>query len=99
MQRMMLWLLLFIIPGIVKIYEYRMIPYLLADNPDMSKQEAFRMSKAMMKGNKWRAFVLDLSFILWDILGVITLGIVSVLWVDPYKQQTDAALYNALKTE
>ena len=95
----MLWLLLFIIPGIVKIYEYRMIPYLLADNPNMSKQEAFRNSKAMMKGNKWRAFVLDLSFILWDILGVITFGIVSVLWVDPYKQLTDAALYNALKTE
>ena len=95
----MLWLLLFIIPGIVKIYEYRMIPYLLADNPDMSKAEAFSTSKAMMKGNKWRAFVLDLSFILWDILGIITLGIVSVLWVDPYKQLTDAALYNALKTE
>lgn len=95
----MLWLLLFIIPGIVKIYEYRMIPYFLADNPNMSKQEAFGMSKAMMKGNKWRAFVLDLSFILWDILGVITFGIVSVLWVDPYKQLTDAALYNALKTE
>ena len=95
----MLWLLLFIIPGIVKIYEYRMIPYLLADNPNMSKQEAFRNSKAMMKGNKWRAFVLDLSFILWDILGVITFGIVSVLWVDPYKHLTDAALYNALKTE
>lgn len=52
-----------------------------------------------MKGNKWRAFVLDLRFILWDILGVITLGIVSVLWVDPYRQLTDAALYNALKTE
>ena len=95
----MLWLVLFIIPGIVKIYEYRMIPYLLADNPNMSKQEAFRNSKAMMKGNKWRAFVLDLSFILWDILGVITFGIVSVLWVDPYKHLTDAALYNALKTE
>lgn len=44
----------------------------------------------------WRAFVLDLSFILRDILGIITFGIVSVLWVDPYKQQTDAALYNAL---
>lgn len=94
-----LWCLLFIIPGIVKIYEYRMIPYLLADNPNMSKQEAFRASKEMMKGNKWRAFVLDLSFILWGILGIITFGIVNVLWVEPYKQLTDAALYNALKTE
>ena len=95
----LLWLILFIVPGIVKMYEYRMIPYLLAENPDMSKAEAFKMSKQMMKGNKWRSFVLDLSFILWGILGVITLGIVNVLWVDPYKQLTDAALYNALKAE
>ena len=53
----------------------------------------------MLKGNKWRSFVLDLSFILWGILGAITFGIVNVLWVDPYKQLTDAALYNALKAE
>ena len=94
-----LWTILFIIPGIVKAYEYRMIPYLLADNPDMDKAEAFTRSMQMMKGNKWRSFVLDLSFILWAILGVITFGIVNVLWVDPYKQLTDAALYNALKAE
>lgn len=94
-----LWTILFIIPGIVKMYEYRMIPYLLADNPDMDKAEAFKRSKQMMKGNKWRSFVLDLSFILWGILGVITFGIVNILWVDPYKQLTDAALYNALKAE
>ena len=53
----------------------------------------------MMKGNKWRSFVLDISFILWGILGFITFGIVNVLWVAPYKQLTDAALYNALKAE
>ena len=94
-----MWSLLFVVPGIVKIYEYRMIPYLLADNPDMTKEEAFKMSKQMMKGNKWRAFVLDLSFILWGILGVITFGIVLVLWVYPYIQLTEAALYNALKTD
>lgn len=94
-----LWSLLFVIPGIVKAYEYRMIPYLLADNPDMSKEEAFKTSKQMMQGNKWRSFVLDLSFILWWILGAITCGIVSVFWVAPYSQLTDAALYEALKTE
>ena len=94
-----LWTLLFIIPGIVKAYEYRMIPYLLADNPDMDKAEAFNTSKQMMKGNKWRSFVLDLSFILWGILGGITFGIVNILWVDPYKQLTDAALYEAFKAE
>ena len=59
-----LWSLLLIIPGIVKSYEYRMIPYLLADHPEMSKDEAFAASKAMIDGNKWDAFVLDFSFIL-----------------------------------
>ena len=92
-----LWSLLFIIPGIVKSYEYRMIPYILAENPDIDKNEAFAKSKAMMMGNKWRAFVLDLSFILWDFLGAITLGIVSTFYVEPYKHLTDAALYEALK--
>ncbi|MGN0244063.1 MAG: DUF975 family protein [Lachnospiraceae bacterium] len=93
-----LWCLLFIVPGIVKIYEYRMIPYLLADNPDMDRKDVFKISKQMMKGNKWKSFVLDLSFILWDILGMMTFGIVSVLYVDPYKQLTEAALYDTLKS-
>lgn len=93
----LLWTLLFIIPGIVKCYEYRMIPYLLADNPDMDRKEAFAKSKAMMRGNKWRAFVLDISFILWDFLGAVTAGIVTVLYVMPYRHLTDAALYEALK--
>ena len=62
-----LWSLLFIIPGIVKMYEYRMIPYLLAENPNMSSSEAFRRSRQMMMGNKMNAFVLDLSFIGWNI--------------------------------
>lgn len=94
-----LWFLLFIIPGFVKIYEYRMIPYLLAENPDMSKEEAFKTSKKMMQGNKWRSFKLDLSFILWYILGGLTLGILNIFYVNPYVQLTEAALYNALKTE
>lgn len=93
----MLWSLLFIIPGIVKSYEYRMIPYILSENPNMDKQEAFAMSKQMMNGNKWNAFVLDLSFILWDILGACTLGILHIFYIEPYKRLTDAGLYQALK--
>lgn len=50
-----LWMLLFIIPGIVKSYEYMMIPYLLAEHPEMTRQEAFAESKQMMDGNKWDA--------------------------------------------
>ena len=74
-----------------------MVPYLLADNPEMNKAEIFKTSKAMMKGNKWRAFVLDLSFILWNFLSCITFGLVEIFWVEPYKLLTSAALYDALK--
>lgn len=92
-----LWSLLFVIPGIVKAYEYRMIPYLLADHPDMTMEEAFARSKEMMSGQKWRAFVLDLSFIGWYILSAFTFGILAIFYVSPYKHMTDAALYEALK--
>ena len=93
----LLWILLFIIPGIVKAYEYKMIPYLLSENPGMTTEEAFAESKKLMTGNKWKAFVLDLSFILWDLLSLITCGIVGIFWVNPYKASTQAALYEAIK--
>ena len=92
-----LWSLLLIIPGIVKAYEYRMIPYLLADDPTMTKDRAFAESRAMMRGNKWRAFVLDLSFLGWHILSVFTLGILELFYVAPYEFMADAALYESLR--
>ena len=92
-----LWTLLFIIPGIVKSYEYQMIPYLLAENPQMSREQAFAESKRMMSGQKWRAFVLDLSFIGWNILSAMTLGILGIFYVQPYMDATHAALYEALR--
>jgi uncharacterized membrane protein len=88
-----LWSLLFVIPGIVKSYEYRMVPYLLAENPNVSEEEAFGRSKQMMDGQKWRVFVLDLSFIGWRLLGAITFGIVDIFWTQPYQEMTNAALY------
>ena len=91
------WTLLFIIPGIVKAYEYRMIPYLLADKPQMTKEQAFAESKRMMKGQKWRTFVLDLSFLGWYILTGFTLGILGIFYVLPYVNQTNAALYETLR--
>lgn len=92
-----LWSLLLVIPGIVKSYEYMMIPYLLSENPNMPMSEAFARSKEMMQGEKWNAFVLDLSFILWHCLGLITFGIVEVFYVRPYVELTHAGLYGALK--
>lgn len=92
-----LWFALFIIPGFVKEYEYRMIPYLLADRPDLSWRETFAMSREMMRGNKWRAFVLDLSFLGWHLLNCLTLGLLGIFYVNPYRLGTNAELYLALK--
>ena len=91
-----LWTLLFLIPGIVKGYEYRMIPYLMAVNPNMSTKEAFAKSKEMMDGQKWKTFIYDLSFIGWGILTAVTLGIFGIFYTSPYKDQADAALFEAL---
>lgn len=91
-----LWSLLFLIPGIVKSYEYRMIPFLLAEYPDISVQEAFEISKRMMDGEKWNTFVLDASFFGWALLSAITIGIVGIFWYNPYYFQTNAELYGAL---
>lgn len=88
-----LWMLLFVIPGIVKRYEYAMIGYILAENPEISRQRAFEISKQMMHGQKWNAFVLDLSFIGWYVLGAVTFGIVNVLYAVPYCETTWTELY------
>ena len=91
-----LWSLLLIIPGIYKAYQYRMVSYILAENPDMPYKDVLQMSKDMMNGQKWKAFVLDLSFILWHILGGITCGIAKIFYVAPYEYLTNAAFYRKL---
>ena len=92
----LLWLLLFIIPGFVKAYEYSMIPYLLAENPNLSASQAFSLSKQMTTGQKMDLFVLDLSFLGWIILGLICCGI-GILFVLPYPEATRAEVYLNLK--
>ncbi|MCD8239703.1 MAG: DUF975 family protein [Clostridiales bacterium] len=87
----------FIIPGIILSYQLMMIPYILAENPDIDRKEAFGLSSKYMEGNKWNAFVLGLSFILWHILGVITHGIADLFYTEPYVRLTHAAFYDALK--
>lgn len=88
-----LWTLCLIIPGVVKSYEYKLIPYILAENPEISRERAFEISKHIMDGQKWDAFVLDLSFLGWNLLSAITLGIVGVLYVRPYMSTTWAEFY------
>lgn len=90
-----LWYLLFIIPGIVKSYEYRMVPYIVSENPGISASDAIDKSREMTDGQKWDIFVLDLSFLGWHLLGALFFGI-GVLFVEPYIQTTFAELYRDL---
>ena len=92
-----LWGLLFGIPALIKAYSYRMVPYLLAENPDMGSLEAITLSRKMMNGHKWNTFILDLSFLGWDILTVITLGLAGLLYACPYQFATDAELYKSIR--
>ena len=93
-----LWSLLLVIPGIYKHYEYYMIPYLLADNPEMDRHEAFRLSKEMMDGNKFNTFVLELSFIGWYLLGML-LCCIGGIFVNPYYEMTFVELYWVLRDQ
>lgn len=91
-----LWTLLLVIPGIIKAYSYAMTPYILKDEPELGADAVITKSMAMMQGNKMKLFLLDLSFIGWMILAMITLGI-GLLWLVPYMQNARAAFYMDLK--
>lgn len=90
-----LWTLLFIIPGIIKAYSYSMTYYILAENPAMSANDARKLSMQLMRGNKWRLFCLQFSFIGWELLCVLTLGILS-FWILPYMQTATAEFYKSI---
>ena len=92
------WSLLFVIPGIIKMYSYAMAPYILADNPDMDAMEVIDTSRNMMNGNKWSLFCLDLSFIGWHILCALSMGI-GYLWLSPYIACARAHFYETVKAE
>lgn len=94
-----LWTFLLIVPGIIKSYSYAMAPYIVKDLVDSGQEcsptEAITLSKQLMDGHKFELFVLDLSFIGWSIVGVLTLGI-GYLWIIPYILTTKAAYYRSI---
>lgn len=87
-----LWSLLFVIPGIIATYRYAMMPFLMAEFPDLGALDAMRESKRLMQGNKWRLFCLELSFLGWSFLCMFTLGI-GMLWLLPYMASARTAFY------
>jgi len=93
-----LWMLLLIIPGIVKFYSYAMTDYILRDDPNISYNAAIEKSMQMMEGKKMDLFLLHLSFIGWLLLACLTLGL-GMLLLYPYMQSTEAHFYEDLKRE
>ena len=93
-----LWTLLLIVPGIIKSYSYAMTFYVMRDNPEMKFNAAIERSMAMMKGHKFDLFYLQLTFIGWMLLSILTLGI-GFLWLGPYVQTATAHFYEDVKNE
>ena len=87
-----------IVPGIIASYALFLTPYLLVDYPELSLADTLRLSRKMMQGHKMRLFKLQLGFIGWGLLNVLTLGIGS-LWLFPYMMTTIAAFYQDVKNE
>lgn len=90
-----LWMLLFIIPGIVKGFSYAMTPFILEDHPEMTASEAINASKKLMDGHKMDLFILSLTFIGWQILACLTMGI-GFLFLNPYMNAAYAAFYRSI---
>ena len=89
-----LWSMLFVIPGIVKMYSYAMTPYILAKYPNVPAKEALKLSMRIMNGRKMDLFVVDLSFIGWHILSGFTFGLLEIFYVVPYANLTKAGCFD-----
>jgi len=93
----LLWMLLFIIPGIIATFRYAMAYFIVADDPDCGALEAIRRSKEMMKGNKWKLFCLHWRFFWWVLLCVFFTFGIGFLWLVPYMQTSFAKFYEDVK--
>jgi uncharacterized membrane protein len=91
--------ILFIIPGIILSYCYFMVPYILAECPEVKATDALKLSWRMMKGHKMDVFIMHLSFIGWVLLGVLTLGILLLVYVAPYMSATGAGFFDEIKNK
>lgn len=95
----MLWTLALIIPGIIKSFAYALTNYIVVDHPGVQAKDAFRISERVMKGKKMSYFLFQMSFVGWYILGLMTLGIGLILWVNPYVHAATAEWYDQRMSE
>ena len=94
-----LWILVFMIPGVIKAFEYWAVDYILAVRPDIDKDEARRLSKILMDGNKWNLFVLELSFLGWSLLSIFTMGLLNIFFLNPYMQATFVEFFSKIRLD
>ena len=92
-----LWALLLVIPGIVKGLSYAMTPFILEEHPEMTASEAIKASMKLMDGHKMDLFILGLTFLGWEILACLTMGI-GFLFLNPYMNAAYAAFYRSIST-
>lgn len=83
----------------VKRYSYYLVPYIAAENPDMTARQAITLSRKMMDGHKWECFVFELTFLGWQILGILTLGVFNIFYTNPYKIASFTEYYAQLRAE
>ena len=88
-----------IIGGAIKHFSYYLVPYIVAENPDIKARDAINLSRRMMYGHKWECFKMEFSFIGWHILGILTFGVTEYLWSLPYKVATFSEYYALLREE
>ena len=93
---LVLWTLLFIVPGIIKGFSYSLTPYILRDQPELSALESITESRRLMDGHKMEAFMLFLSFFGWFLVGILTLGI-GFFFIGPYFSTTYATFYDSIR--
>ena len=77
----------------IKQYSYRMVPYIVAENPNIEALDAIRLSRRMMKGHKWECFVADCSFLGWYLLNLITFGLSGIFYSNGYNAAFFAEYY------
>ncbi len=94
--KLMLWYLT-IIGGFIKKYSYMLVPFIVSENPDIKSSDAIKLSSDMMKGHKWEAFLLDLSFIGWEVLGILTLNMSKIFYSNAYYLSVKSEYYANLR--
>jgi len=85
-----------IIGGLIKKYSYRLVPYIVAENPTLKANEAITLSRQLMNGYKFKAFLLDFSFAGWEILNILTFGLLGIFFLNPYSEGANAEFYKTI---